>query len=265
MDAQKKKEEFTITLTSKDESLMVSSLLRVVRETVQLLRDIDGCNEDGRESPPWRIQKCSMSSPLVFVLDRETAGNRSIERFLNAFRVMDKSEVRPEGLFDSALERCKKIVSVLNDGVAKISFSSPGQKSVSPTQRVAATVDAVLHRAKHSYEVEDMQIEGRLGAIVVYGCTEFIVFDVLTDEKVECYFSPEDLDDVKSMLGRRVRAIGLAKCNKEHRILSLVVDSFRSLREQSELPQLADLHQAGVSVTGGKSINKYLGEIRDAN
>ena len=112
------------------------------------------------------------------------------------------------------------------------------------------------------------QLEGRLEILSVHGETpEFCIYDPITDQPVRCTFTPDSVVKAADLIKRRarVRVLGRAKYNRKHKPTALEVESFEVLRDQCDLPQIADLHKARINITGDAGSVDFVRGLRDGD
>lgn len=258
----------TIRLTGREE-ITTESLVAAVQDAVLILRSIqENMAEEGRPASRWRVEKVSLNSPLQMTISeippKGYAPSDPVLPFVRGIRSVDAAAETPPYFTEQTLRLSKRLVALLNNGLSRIEFSTPGEGGVEPTQHLAANVDKILGRAPGFY-YEDTELEGRLETLSVHDRPEFWIYDPITDCGTRCEFGPEDLDTVAELVKKRarVRVRGKVKFNREHRALSVEVAEFNRLRSQDQLPQIRDLHRACISITGGKDSVGYVRGLRD--
>lgn len=250
----------TITVEASEDFVPVRSFLTVVANTLEILRDLERSSSESKRVAKWKVSGATMQSPLRFTISADVnRGEEVVRAYLAGLEKMEhESKAPPEYFNRNTLERAKQLVSVLNDGVSSLSFSTPHSKAVRPTQRVAAVVDQLLKSAYADWST----FEGKLETISVHGRTKFNIYEVLTERKIECFFPPEKLQDALASFNQRVAVSGKAKYTQTGEPLSIRVEEIKVLRGQKELPQAADLK--GTNLTGGEDPTKYIRGMRDA-
>lgn len=259
--------KLTIQIDGKADGVDVGTFAEVLNKTLHILRSIDcAMTEERTPAMLWHVSNASMRSPLSITITGSPRAKRDlvdvVRPFMDGLRAIDKTSCRPEHFSDSTLEAAKSLVAVLNNGVAALSYSS-GRTRVQPTQHVAAHVDTVLGKTGRFYEVEDAQLEGRLEQLTVHGPPTFGIYDPISGTPVRCQFDEDRIDEAIALIRARVRVTGMVRYNKKHVAVSVRVTNFVRLREQSELPQLSDLHKAGVNITGGQDSVAFVRDMRD--
>jgi hypothetical protein len=253
----------TIKVAGKgDDYITADSFLEVIRETVAILRELDP--QDGLV---WKLKNASINSPLsmTFVAmpraGAEDFPNGVSRNYLNMFRGLDRGGEVSAGTPPKAVFRAKRLMNVLNNGVAQITFSSPGAEPVTPTQRVQATVDE--YEASHRDVYRDFAtLEGELRTVSVDGGSKFIIRDRITGHRTQCTIPHEKLEDAKNALERRVAVTGSVRY-KAGRPMHIDVESFEAMPDRGSLPQFDDIK--GIDVTGGEDSVAFVRKGRDAD
>lgn len=260
----------TIRLTGR-EDLTTESLIEAVQDAVLMLRSIEGnMADEARPASRWRIESVSLNSPLEMTISeiapRGFEPLDPVSPFVRGLRDINRGTQTPQYFTEDTLRLSKRLVGLLDNGLAGIEFLAPGEEAAKPTQHVAANVDQILGRAPEFY-FEDTELEGYLEALSVHGQPEFWVYDLVTNRGTRCEFGPEDVEAVADLVKRRarVRVQGKVRFNREHRPVSVDVANFAPLRSQDELPQIRDLHRACIDITGGANAVEYVRGLRDAD
>ena len=251
------KGELTIKVRARDDFVPAHSVLTVVGKTLAILHDIERRLPMDASGAEWKISAASLRSPLSITLECDTPGGDDIVReYLNVFEQAESSNKLPlDRWSEEILENAKQIVSVLNDGVAQISIAAPGHSPISPTQRVAASVDYVLAPA---YE-DQGTFEGRLETLSVHGRARFNIYDTLTKRKLECYIPVEKIEEAHAAFNKRVAVSGKVKYNRLNEPIGILVENIRELRGGVRTDTLKD-----IDITGKQESGKYVRDLRNA-
>ncbi len=238
-------DEITITLTGKTEFISVGSFLEVVQNSLGILRELDAAISGHSASVKWRISAASLNSPLAVTIFPDNPTDMGIGRdilndYTKGLRQVEQDDKHvPSHFNEAALEYAKKLVSVLNDDITRIAFTTPWDKPVVPSQRVAANVDKLLPK-EHD---ELGTFEGNLETLSVHGGTTFLIWDVVTGYRIECRFPSDMYEDAYAAFTKRVAVYGRIRFSRHGKPKYVVVEKLRQLRSQSELPQAKDLEK----------------------
>lgn len=256
--------ELVIRVAGKDKYVPVASFLSVVHNTIGILREVDAeISDSHRGSLKWRIKDVSQNSPITMTIFAEPTSEVDISQnvvdaYTDGLQLIDESsDAIPPFFTPRALEKAKRLVGVLNDGVERIAFEGSSQKPVTPTQRLAANVDELLH----TYD-ELTSFEGNLDAATVHGKRIFYVWDVF-DGRVSCRFPEHMLQEVLSLFGHRVIVHGRAHYSRSGKPLYIEVEDVEGVPEQESRPAPEELEP--INITDGLSSEEYIRRLRDAD
>lgn len=242
----------------------VRHFVSVISNTVKLLTAIDcDISKDRTPALRWRVRGLSMSSPLVIEIEGEVQQGRGeirpVSSMMSGLKRMASDKTRPSHFTDEAMSAVRRLA--IEHISHSIVLESNG-RSVSPSACIIDGVDAIVGRVD-AYRAET-SLDGRLDAIYLHGENpQFLIWDPITDRSTRCYFSEQDVEDVVGLLTNRVRVFGTARFNKRDEATSIEVDEFFRLPERGESPTLADLHAAGIDITGGEDAADYVRRLRD--
>ena len=250
-------------MTARRDFVPVDSFLKVVSNTLKMLRNIDLDSSPGhRRTTVWKVAGASMKSPLTLSLTGQSKHSSRVAEvartYLSGMEIIerDSDSIPPHFSLDT-LQKAKKLVSVLDDGISRVKFSG-FNRSVPLTQKVAATVDALTAPSCSSYG----SLEGKLETLTAHGGLEFIIYDRLTGDEVECSFDARYIEEARSAWTQRVRVYGTITYNKAGLARSIRVDGApHPLRGRSDLPQARDIE--GIDITGGIESAEYVRGLRD--
>jgi hypothetical protein len=237
-------DSLTITVTGETEHVDVLGALSVVHSAIDLLMEIDCAVARQRNAQiSWRFSAVSMNSPLVLTIVAHIPGLPQFGRevlglFIGGLRGMEYgTRSVPRYFTDNALEDAKRIVAPLNTGTARIAFTVGDEAPLVLSQRIAASADILLPKE----HVEIGSLEGRLEMLSVHGRTQFAIWDVITDARVECNFPASMLEQTQECFNRRVLVSGEVRYSRNGLPRTIKVDQIRPLRDQRDLPQARDL------------------------
>jgi hypothetical protein len=237
-------DSLTIKLRGKDDDYVTAgSFLEVMRETIAILRGIDA-----ESTLIWKLKKASIDSPLslTFVAQPRPSvreWKRDVSKdYIRLFRGLennDKNLIESDLASEKLLLRAKDMLDVLSNGVASVTFSATDRESVTPTQRVQATVDEVVSTRFSRYS-DFAILEGDLQTITVRGGTSFFITDRITGREIQCYIPHEQLGAIMGALEKRVSVYGKVKY-KSGRPVSIDVETMKIMARREELPQFSDV------------------------
>jgi hypothetical protein len=248
--------EITIKVVAREDLVPVRSFLTIVYSTLSILKDLERANRV-EHSAVWKVSATSLQSPLSLTMASDALNGKELAReCVVVFEQTEKSSETSQSRWTQGiLESAKKFVSVLSNGVAKISLSTADDQTVSPTQRVAASVDYLLAPAYEDFGT----FEGRLETLSVHGRTRFNIYEALTERPIACYFSQEKLDDALKAFNKRISVSGKAKYNRLKHPISVVVEGMRYLEGGVHSDEFRD-----INITEGVDSAKFIRGLRDA-
>jgi hypothetical protein len=249
------KHSIKITLDGENDTIDADSFIKIVRNTLSVLR---GLHPD---SSGWFVGETSHNSPLnIELFGQDSGASASIDLFLKGISYLEnQQEERPKGFNDLALKRTKGIVSVLDNSVTSLVYSTPSlTEPVRVTQRVAASVDKMRSKAHYTLFTD---LEGRLGQITVHGGkSEFCIYERTSSNPITCVFDPADAENIGAMITHRLRVFGEAKYSRAGCPIKIVVKHWKPLPDESS--GLNTLHEAGITF-GPKKSEDSVRELRD--
>jgi len=254
-------DKLTIRVSGKDTEILAESFIRIVRETISILRDLDSKN-----TVSWMLKEASIRSPLRMTFI--ATPKQGIERwsggwsdtYVDIFESLEAGGDLPANVQPKTANRARRLVSVLDDGISQVSFISRSNKEVAPTQRVSARVQELEEYAKSSY-VDYHEIEGKLEDLSVHGGNRFAIYDTVTGDRIECNINESDIPRAYELLRQRVSVVGRVKYRKG-RPVEIDIDKFSKMPNRDELPQGEDIR--GINLTDGMESSEYIREMRDA-
>jgi len=129
---------------------------------------------------------------------------------------------------------------------------------------VEALPIADRHYNRPTHYTAQTELRGRLEQVTVYGGrSEFQIYDPVTGKGTPCHFSAQDAERVGALITHRIAVVGLATYNRDDELVSVQVQECRSLREDSELPQIEDLHDLDIQISGDQSSEDFIRGLRD--
>lgn len=288
-----KEDVLKIEVTGKTSAIPVDSFLELVSHTVSILQGLDvSISQSEHATLEWQIIEARLNTPLMLTIEgiAEVGADISkevIDAYLRGFDEIEKngSNIPPYFTAES-LQKAKNLASVLNDGISKVAFFAPNRTPVETTRRTLENLIGLIEAKKeeealelkeattprielHAYPSakirEESTLIGRLETVTVHGGKpKFVIYDPLTEKKIDCFFSEKDFEEVQELLSLdpyRVSVTGKARYNRQGRPISIEVESFTKLRSREELPQFRDLE--GINLSGELDPTEYIRRMRD--
>jgi len=252
-----------IQVTARRDFVPIESFLKVVSNTVRMLNNIDlDTSPSHRRTTRWKIVGASLKSPLTLSLNGQAKHHERVAEvakvYLDGMGTMERDPNSIPAHFSlDTLQKAKKLVSVLDDGISRVVFSGY-ERSVSPTQKVAASVDALTAASYSSYG----SVDGILETLTAHGGLQFVIYDRLSGDEIDCRFNSVYIEDARAAWTHRVRVYGAITYSRAGIPKSINVDGApQRLKDRSVLPQAKDLE--GIDVTAGVESAEYVRRLRD--
>src|SRR5579871_5121448 len=181
-------ERLAIILAAKADAISVDSLVSVLSNVVDILGDVEASTaETPRPKTEWQVVNATVNSPLNIAIgpagDSDYITRRAMNAAVSGMRQIEHSaSMIPPHFTYHTLERAKKLVAVLNDGIARLLLVPPDGETLVLTQRTAAHVDELLP----SPHEEIGSFEGRLETLSIHKTKTFAIWDEVTGARIEC-------------------------------------------------------------------------------
>lgn len=265
-------QEVTVELIEKEKGLAAESLAVVIDSLVGILRAVD--SRMWAVNAPryqWVIKQIQMHSPLTMTIEAVLTSPDAPQADVvgNTFRGLGQLNAgrgrRPRFFDEEGLALAKRMVSVYSDGVLAMNLRSPENTEISPSSRIAASVERIIQKAKPNPFDAYGSVEGVLRRVTVddrpdHEVSDLQVIDRYTDKIVDCKVSPELAEKLTPHLRHRVVLYGLIRYVGEHIPQRIKVEDFDPIG--SSLPSLEDLHDLGIRITNGEDAADYISRLR---
>lgn len=268
-----KPQEITLELIEKESRLSATSLSIVIDSLVSLLQSVD--SRMWRVNAPryrWVIKEIRMQSPLTMTMEAIlTSPDAPLADVVGStFRGLSQlngGRARAPRYFDElGLAFSKRMVSVYGNGVLAMNLRSPERPEISPSSRIAKSVERIVDNASNDPFDAYGSIEGVLRRVTVdvrpsHEVYDLQIIDRHTDEIITCKVSPELAEKLTPHLRKRIIVYGVIRYNGEHVPQRIKVESFEPIPSQN-LPMLEDLHAMQIDITGGEDAADYIDRMR---
>jgi hypothetical protein len=259
--------ELTLQLGDADKQVTVDSLVAALRNTLEMLRNMERHFAGSAEPIRWEIIRAGMQSPLtITVVPRPARGEakkRIGDKVLNAYasglRILQRKAELPPHFDEDTLEAAQRLASVARDSGTPLKIFTPNQDQFEIDEQVIAHAQEVAAKARKY--IDYGTIEGKLELISTHDGDSFSIWETLTGHKIDCHVTPEQLEQAKSLLRHRVAVTGGIRYRND-KPRTVEVEHIRVLREQAELPQPMEI--GPIDITGGESSEDYIRRLRDA-
>ena len=122
----------TIRIAGKDDNVSFAAFVRIQRETLRILRDLDAEMSGGRRTTKWDVVDVSLNSPLMLTISGHPVhdtGPYSAEiasAYMDGMEQLEHTTELPRHFPVDALDSAKRLVSVKNDGRGFAGIFHPG-------------------------------------------------------------------------------------------------------------------------------------------
>lgn len=222
----------------------LSQLVSAASVFAALLREV-AKEYAGMDRDPIRwiveVKRGSVTLPVKARPRDESLSEKDVPEIVSAvvtgLRTLDDAPRRPPFFSNQALAEAKALANLVTDDF-HIAVNN-GQLSADATKRLMTHVDEVLGKPRESIGT----VEGRLEALDLHAKPRrFAIFDVLTDKRIDCYFTSHvTLDQVLSGVGRRVAVTGIIKTRPDGERVSVEARELRVFPREDELPSAEDV------------------------
>lgn len=264
--AKQDSELLIIRLAGESGNVDLRSFIRVVKESLAILREIDArLSLSGRASVSWEIQDISKNSPIALTLaptrkSKPITAKRIIKSYMSGFSQISRGR-EPKDFSLVALRRTRRMVRTFaQDGLANLTFEAPSGETVAPKLDYLEKITRIIE-AKRKYRYEDTTFEGKLLEVNLRGSNRFYIDDVFTGQSIRCYFA-ESMDMlVANGMRKRVLVTGTAKYKESGAPVSMRVSDLRIIKKESELTRFEDMKP--INITDGMESSAYVRGMRD--
>lgn len=261
----------TIKLGKSKGYVSADALIEALESTLKILRGVARSINPSRPIR-WEVVHASTKSPLTIKLAPKAieprymksaarSGGRILKETNKGFRLISKDAEIPRFFDDEALSGAKELGELAMREQIPLEIHTPNEDPIIATPELVENVKQAVSKTKTLYE--EGVIEGRLEVISTHERDSFIVWEVLTGIKVECFpTSQEQFAKLPAFLRKRVAVHGKIKCRIDKPV-SVQVDEVQPLRDQHELPQPKDIGK--VDITGGLDSDEYVRRLRNGD
>jgi hypothetical protein len=236
-----KKDENSITLDFDGPLITPDTFRRLVSAFVDLLSAVTDKAAGTGKKTVWNMTVSTGSRLFIAraVADRKTTATtqRVIRAIPDGLKKLEKGTAVIPAYFDQrALRAARELASIPKQRkLTYVQFRTEGP-TISLGQRSADTAIKLLrqHQALGS-------VEGKLQTISERGSLQFVVFDSLYDNGVNCFMSEELMEQAKDAFRKRVSVTGMVQYDQESRPVSIRVDTIKVFRDTAELPPIKNL------------------------
>ena len=217
----------------------------------------------------WQIINLTHSSPAEIALqpvnnhittDTDII-SKTVNKVVSCFKTLSEDTSLPVEMSQQMLEPYKTFSDRVRKGVLRVSIKSETDV-VKINKNVKTTIDAVVPSEAESIGT----VDGRLEFLNIHGDRNvFRIYSSIPPEQVDCFFSPDKIEQAREAVGRKIRVLGKLTYPKGKNFpKSVKVVSIELLPEDDDLPSLGDLRGIAPDITGDLSSEEFVRNLRDA-
>jgi hypothetical protein len=273
-------DELTITLSDKDGRLSVETLKKALENALEMLRQIEAQVVASGVEVRWEIVRATMRSPFRLTVaprvtrsksadgksigtgrSNQVIARRIVKSALQGVTAIERGKPAPSYFTDAAMEATRKLVNVAKSDSALVSFESKSVPKIQLTEKSIQNIDALASKSR--LYLDYSTIEGRLEVVSVHEHNSFFIWETLTNRRIECFVTPELLNQASALLHKRVRVEVSGRVSyRNHVPQSIQVDGpLRVLRDSSELPTPRDI--GPINITNGLTSEDHVRRMRN--
>ena len=190
--------ELELKLDAREVSL--SQLVSASSIFAALLREVAREYAGTERAVKWTVEvkPGSVTLPIRGRSTSDKLSEASVSEIVSAvvlgLKTLNEQPTRPSYFNDQALREAKALANLVNDDLPRIAVLN-GAAGTDATRQLMVHVDQVMGEGRESIGT----IEGKLEALNIHEKPyRFAIFDLLTDQRIECYFGEEvDLEEVR--------------------------------------------------------------------
>jgi hypothetical protein len=231
---------------------------------VEALQNLNGMLDDLKpsrnEDLKWNVTELAVGSVYAVV---EPVGNPRAARSVAdlAMKGLEclENQQEPPSEFRNALTAVRNLASLVRRTGMRLVVGTL-DRTQAITERTLEMAERLL--TENYYEAYG-SAEGFLEMVTVRNTYQCNIYDTLTDERIECHYTPEMLDEIKNAFGRRVIASGYVRHDSHSNIKSIRIERILPLPDDSELPSIDRMAGIAPNITGGLDVKQYVRRLRD--
>ena len=243
-----------LTFSLRKRAVSLDDFDRFVHETRAALRSVSraAASKPGR----WVLTDLSYGSAVMsFAPVPGEIGPQFLETaVIEGFRAVERATAKPSYFPDRALFAIRRLSDLADDGTMEV--SAPDGRVASLSAAAGRNVDMLLRPARRYFG----SILGSLDVLSVHRAPFVTVYGDHGDV-VRCFMSPDQIDEAKDLLGKRVLVVGEITTNRLGNMVSINVDNLYLAPRRNNKP-LSETAGSMPDFTGGLSTEAYVSEMR---
>lgn len=240
-------------------AIAADTLAIFLQRSLGMLRELDKIsrpNEGGRSR--WRIRNVSNESISVTLEPEADIATEVPLRLVEGLTVLAERPELPPWFSVIAIGEVQKLRKVFRDpGVAGLGITAVIPQGKETEARVTPRL---VEHAAEAFRAKDEaagSVVGILDVVNLRGGHRVSLYDANERHAVRCSFPEALLENVRSYLGIKVRAIGTVVRNKVGQIALVRAESLERLDEQIAPPSVAELTGIAPWYTGERTAEEH--------
>lgn len=164
---------------------------------------------------------------------------------------------------ESALIDYRNLLNVTKSGRRKLTFSSNGI-SVNADIKTWHNTETILHERQSRLRIKSVlgEVKGRLELIDIHNGNKFAIWQEGKNQRIECHFGAESIEQVKTLLDKEVRVNGEIILDQQGEPKS--IHKIRQIEKMVRQQQRDPNYFFGIlpDIMGGMSTEEYLKVVR---
>lgn len=263
--------EFTMIFGGKDGRLTIEDLKKTLESALNMLRGIQSGLLAADIDVQWEIVRIRKQSPLRMTFSpivtrrgrrNPSAGRKLVKSLTSGLQDIETGSNVPRCFSDDAFDATKQLLRPWTNRGASVTIETQGNSKIRLTENAVQHLDEIAAKAK--LYVDYSTIEGRLEVISVHERSSFFIWETLTNHKIECFVTDEQIADMSAILLQHPRISVTGRVSYRNHIPKTihVEEKIRILRSSKDLPQIDDI--APIDITGGVATEDYIQRMRNA-
>jgi hypothetical protein len=256
----------TLTVQGKLPEISLDSLLLILRESHYILQELDRAVSQRRDGTlKWMVSGLKQGSVVVetesrVIRGQEDFGPQVARRFMEGIHTIQTEGVTPALFSPDSIASVNKIVRSLGtNGVSGLNLTG-ADRDAELTGSASNKIQALVGVRNKSIG----SVEGRLELVSIHVRTRrFNIYHAITNKAIRCNLPKAMEKQVISNLGRMVIVSGVVSYNAVGEPVKVEVDRLRALKEEKELPTIAEMLGMARDITGALSTEEHIRQLRD--
>ena len=164
---------------------------------------------------------------------------------------------------ESALIDYRNLLNVTKSGRRKLTFSSNG-RNVNADIKTWHNTETILHERQSRLRIKSVlgEVKGRLELIDIHNGNKFAIWQEGKNQRIECHFDAESIEQVKTLLDKEVRVNGEIILDQQGEPKS--IHKIRQIEKMVRQQQRDPNYFFGIlpDIMGGMSTEEYLKVVR---